>query len=142
MLAILSKYSHSGQFEFEPDDHLTHVCNAPTNKSGVYLVWNDTDSQNKELLYIGRSGKKVNGKIIHRKAGLGGIKDRLVNGHQFGSNPRKKIWPIIMNQFGITKLSINWFDTEDDDPVEVEQKLLSCVLLKTGRLPQWNKQPY
>lgn len=51
---------------------LVSVCNAPTNKSGVYLVWNSTCNGNKELIYIGRSGKKENGKIVHRKAGLGG----------------------------------------------------------------------
>lgn len=53
---------------------LVSVCNAPTNKSGVYLVWNSTCNGNKELIYIGRSGKKENGKIVHRKAGLGELR--------------------------------------------------------------------
>lgn len=91
MFDILTKYKNNGYFDFEPDDKLVSVCNAPTNKSGVYLVWNSTCNGNKELIYIGRSGKKENGKIVHRKAGLGGIKDRLVNGHQFGKLPRKRI---------------------------------------------------
>ena len=73
MFEILNKYSHTGQFEFRVDDNLRYVCNAPTDKSGVYIVWT-----NEQLLYIGRSGKKENGVIVHRKCGLGGIKDRLV----------------------------------------------------------------
>ena len=36
---ILNKYRHSGQFEFHVDDNLRYVCNAPTDKSGVYTVW-------------------------------------------------------------------------------------------------------
>ena len=140
MFEILSQYRHCGEFKFSPFDSLTEVCNAPTNKSGVYLIWDATDPTNKELIYIGRSGKKINGVIIHRKAGLGGIKDRLVNGHQFGKEPRKKIWPIIMKENGIKQLSINWFDTENDDPVEVEEALLNEINLLFGLLPKWNKQ--
>lgn len=41
-----------------------------------YIVW-----ANEQLLYFGRSGKKKNGVIVYLKCGLGGIKDRLVNGH-------------------------------------------------------------
>ena len=142
MFDILTKYKNNGYFDFEPDDKLVSVCNAPTNKSGVYLVWNSTCNGNKELIYIGRSGKKENGKIVHRKAGLGGIKDRLVNGHQFGKFPRKRIWPIIMLQYGIKKLTVSWFDTENDDPVEVERLLLNEILHISGSLPVWNNQPY
>ena len=142
MFDILSKYKNRGQFEFRPFDNLFSVCNAPTNKSGVYLIWDITDSSNRELIYIGRSGKMVNGIVEHRKAGLGGIKDRLVNGHQFGKEPRKRIWPIVMKQEGISKLFINWFDTENDDPVSIEKALLSEVNELFGFLPKWNKQAY
>lgn len=142
MFDILKKYNNNGYFDFEPDNRLVSVCNAPTNKSGVYLVWNSTSKENQELLYIGRSGKKENGVIIHRKAGLGGIKDRLVNGHQFGKLPRKKIWSLIMLQSGIKKLTVSWFDTENDDPVEVERILLNEILHISGNLPSWNNQPY
>ena len=142
MFELLSKYSHKGEFNFKVIDSLGKVCNAPTDKSGVYLVWDATNPFNKELLYIGRSGKKIDGQIIHRKAGLGGMKDRLVNGHQFDKNPRKKIWPIIMEQTGIKQLSINWYDTEDDDPVEIERSLLAEAVKLLGTLPKWNNQAY
>ena len=95
-----------------------------------------------QLLYIGRSGEKKNGVIVHRKCGLGGIKDRLVNGHQFGKLPRRRIWPEKMREMGLSVLSIDWYDTEEDDPVEVERLLLAEATYKNGVLPPWNNQLY
>ena len=54
MFDILTKYKNNGYFDFEPDDKLVSVCNAPTNKSGVYLLMKETWKGNKELNYIGR----------------------------------------------------------------------------------------
>ena len=59
MFEILNKYCHTGHFEFHADENLKNICNAPTDKSGVYIVWTILDG-NKQLLYIGRSGKKEN----------------------------------------------------------------------------------
>lgn len=137
MFEILNKYNHTGQFEFHAEDNLGAVCNAPTDKSGVYMVWS-----NEQLLYIGRSGKKENGVIVHRKCGLGGIKDRLVNGHQFGKQPRKRIWPEKMRKMGLLVLSVVWYDTEEDDPKEVERLLLAEATYKNGALPLWNNKLY
>lgn len=139
MFEILDKYCHTGHFEFHADENLKNICNAPTDKSGVYIVWTIIDG-NKQLLYIGRSGKKENGVIVHRKCGLGGIKDRLVNGHQFGKLPRMRSWPIKMREMGLSVLSVFWFDTENDDPEKVEELLLAEATYKNGVLPPWNKQ--
>ena len=43
-------------------------------------------------------------------------------------------------EFGLSKLSIFWYDTEEDDPVEVEKLLLAEMIFKTGALPPWNNQ--
>ncbi len=141
MFEILNKYNHKGQFEYRPTDDLKTVCNAPTDKSGVYVVWSINNGESK-LLYIGRSGKKEGGVIVHRKCGLGGIKDRLVNGHQFGKLPRRRIWPEKMKELGISTLSVFWYDTEEDDPVEVERLILAEATFTIGTLPPWNKQIY
>lgn len=47
-----------------------------------------------------------------------------------------------MLQDGIKKLTVSWFDTENDDPVEVERLLLNEILHIRGSLPVWNNQPY
>lgn len=139
MFEILQKYQHCGNFKFRRFDDLKDVCNAPTNKSGVYLVWTEIGGE-RYLLYIGRSGKMENGKIKLRKSGLGGMKDRLVNGQQFGKMARRRSWPMIMEKQGISELEIYWYDTGTDDPDDIEGKLLKEVLDAFGNLPPWNSQ--
>ncbi len=139
MFEILQKYQHCGSFKFRRFDDLKEVCNAPTNKSGVYLVWTEIGGK-RYLLYIGRSGIMKNGVIEHRKAGLGGMKDRLVNGQQFGKMARRRSWPMIMEKRGISELEVYWYDTETDDPDDIEGKLLKEVLDAFGNLPPWNSQ--
>ncbi len=79
-----------------------------------------------------------NGVIEHRKAGLGGLKDRLVNGHQFGKMARRRSWPIVMDKLGLSELEVNWYDTGADDPDDIEGELLKEVLDTFGNLPTWN----
>ena len=69
--------------------NLKNVCNAPKNKSGVYIVY-ELKNGKIELVYIGSSGKvQNNGEIKHRNDGL---YDSIVNGHQFGKTPGKESW--------------------------------------------------
>lgn len=82
---------------------------------------------------------KKKGVIVHRKAGLGGIKDRIVNGHQFGKIARKRSWPLEMKKNAIDHLLVLWYDTENDDPVVVEHQLLIEYEIEFGSLPVWNK---
>lgn len=144
MFSELEKYKNSGHFFFNQDNDLKTVCNAPTNKSGVYIVY-ALENGRVELIYIGRSGKILSdGKMFVRKAGLGGIKDRIVNGHQFGKIPRKKSWPIQMTKENIEALDIYWYVTHDnktiDCPRVLENRILTIHLNIFGFLPRWNKE--
>lgn len=77
MFDELTKYEEHNHFFLKSQDNLKVVCNAPTNKSGVYLVY-AMKNGTVELVYIGCSGKlKSDGTMFIRKAGLGGIKDRI-----------------------------------------------------------------
>ena len=134
MLEELNKYTNKGSFKFGINEELRLVCNAPNDKSGVYLVYDD----NKELIYIGRSGRvKKDGTLFIRKVGLGGIKDRLVNGLQFGKIPRRKSWLKQMQKEKIAALTVYWFITHTENyidcPMLLEKKLLSQYF------PRWNK---
>lgn len=140
MLELLDKYQHCGHFVFKRTDDLKDVCNAPDDRSGIYVVWTKFKDQH-IIVYIGRSGRMENGVIVHRKAGLGGMKDRLVNGHQFGKVPRKRSWPEAMEHFGLIELEVYWYDTENDDPVQVEHEILAKVKEEYGQLPPWNAIP-
>jgi len=39
MFDELTKYKNNNHFFFKPTDNLREVCNAPTDKSGVYLIY-------------------------------------------------------------------------------------------------------
>ena len=142
----LEKYKINDHFFFFLYDDLKQVCNAPSDKSGVYYVYALKNGKI-ELVYIGCSGKlQEDGKMFVRKAGLGGIKDRLVNGHQFGKIPRKKSWPNQMRKENIEVLDIYWYATHDnkycDCPKLIESKLLKNYFEIMGGLPKWNRVIY
>ena len=144
MFDELKNYKNTNHFFFKSTDNLQQVCNAPTDKSGVYMVYTQNGVQI-ELLYIGRSGKlNKSGEMFIRKAGLGGIKDRLINGHQFGKTARKKSWPIQMEKENIHSLHVYWYATHDieclDCPRILEKQLLNKYFLIYGKLPRWNKE--
>jgi len=79
-----------------------------------------------------------------RKTGLGGIKDRIVNGHQFGKIPRRNSWPNKMLKENIEALDVYWYTTHNDKfndcPRILENKLLQKHLDIYGQLPKWNNE--
>jgi len=144
MYEELKKYAFVGDFQFSPENNLAHVCNAPSDKSGVYMIYAKQRDELK-LVYIGRSGEvRPDGFLFIRKAGFGGLKDRLINGKQFGE-PRRHSWRKQMLLEGFTKLDVYWYVTHNDDFVDCPRVVENILLLqyrKTyGRLPGWNKEP-
>jgi len=140
---VLNKYKHKGNFSFNATESLQEKCNAPTDKGGVYLIYKNKISD-ETLIYIGSSGQKKNGTIKVRKSGLGGMKDRIVNGYhpKFGKIKRKISFPIHMKAENILEIKINWWVTYDknnaDFPTEVENALVKKYLEKLYKLPDWH----
>lgn len=113
MFDELSKYKQKDHFFFKPTDSLSEVCNAPRDKSGVYLV-HALRGGRIALVYIGSSGKvSKDGKMVVGKTGLDGMKDTIVNGHQFGEIPRKISWPVKMMSENIEALDAYWYVTHE-----------------------------
>lgn len=144
MFDELNKYEQHNHFFLKSQDSLREVCNAPTDKSGIYIVYALKNGKI-ELIYIGRSGKIASdSSMFIRKAGLGGIKDRIVNGHQFGKTPRRISWINQMQKEGIEALDIYWYATHNqiysDCPAVLENKLLQKHYDINGRLPKWNNE--
>ena len=141
MFDELSKYEHNDHFFFSQNDNLAIVCNAPTDKSGLYIIY-ALKKGRIELIYIGRSGEvKSDNSLFIRKAGFGGLKDRLVNGKQFGS-PRRNSWKAQTLTEKIEALDVYWYVTHDDKFVDCPKVLENNLLKKHydifGRLPRWN----
>ena len=137
MLDTLSKYKQNDHFFLNAGASLEKVCNAPADKSGVFIIHALQDGRI-ELTYVGSSGKREkDGSISVRKAGLGGLKDSIVNDMPFS----------LSNQIRLEKieaLDIYWFVTHDKKyrhcPQELRQKLLQEHTAIFGRLPRWNNQ--
>ena len=143
MFDELRRYDHNDHFSFLPGDNLGKVCNAPTDKSGLYIIY-ALKKDRVELIYIGRSGEvKSDNSLFIRKAGFGGLKDRLVNGKQFGA-PRHNSWKVQMLADQIDALDIYWYVTHNDNFVDcprvLENKLLQKHYDIYGRLPKWNNE--
>lgn len=140
----LDKYRIKGVFTFKPTESLQEKCNAPSNYSGIYLIYKVINST-ETIMYIGSSGQKVNGMLKTRKSGLGGMKDRIVNGYhpKFGKIKRHRSFPTQMIKDNISELKIYWwvtFANEDIDfPTDVETRLRENYFNQHGRLPDWHK---
>lgn len=141
MFDELTKYKDNGHFFFEAKQNLIDVCNAPKDKSGLYVIYKLANNK-VELIYIGISGRKgKDGNIIHRK---GGLRGRFLTGKQFG-DLRSKTWKIKMEAQKIKALDIYWYVTHDDDtykdfPRDIEKILIEKFHSLYGRLPDWNKK--
>jgi hypothetical protein len=83
------------------------------------------------------------GTLRTRKVGFGGMKDRIVNGHQFGKVQRRKSWPIQKVKEDILALDVYWYVTYNDTikhiPRDIEKSLLKKYFKIFGQLPRWNK---
>lgn len=144
-METLTKYKQQGSFNFYSlpiKKDCYRDCEAPTDASGVYLVFGLKGGK-EELVYIGRSGKKLaDGTIQHRKVNLGGIKDRLVNGKYTHSVtnisvPRYEFWKEMMFKDGFDKLLIRWFVTHSDEYCDCPS-IVEDRLIKSHR-PRWNR---
>lgn len=139
MFKELNKYKQQGHFFFKPTDNLADVCNAPKEASGIYLIY-ALEKGKVNLIYIGISGREVNGVFKHRKDGLRG---RFLTGKTKGLL-RKIYWPQKMKEEGIDALDVYWYVTyssqNQDLPRDVEVDLLLKYRDVFGELPRWNSK--
>ncbi len=143
MFDELDKYKKNDHFFFSPSNNLEDVCNAPTNKSGIYIVFALKDGRI-ELVYIGRAGEaKEDGSISVSKNGLGGIKENIVNGTHLGE-PRWKSWKSKLIKENIEAIDVYWYVTHNnkyaDCPKELATYLLRVHMDMYGSLPSWNSE--
>ncbi|MFT5963898.1 MAG: hypothetical protein ACI9L6_000618 [Flavobacterium sp.] len=137
MYKELKKFKVSDSFTFTADDSLEQVCNA-SEGSGVFLVYAVGDE--KELIMVGSTGTIQNDGSLKIKNG--GLKEKIVEGHQFAKTGRKYSWPAQMAKEDISTLEVVWYETCNDKskaiPTSVEGQVLQNFFDENGRLPKWN----
>lgn len=137
MYKELEKFKVSDSFTFTADDSLEQICNA-SEGSGVFLVYAVGDK--KELIMVGSTGTVQNDGSLKIKNG--GLKEKIVEGHQFAKTGRKYSWPAQMAKEDISTLEVVWYETFNDTskgiPTSVEGQVLQNFMDENGRLPKWN----
>lgn len=137
MYKELEKFKVSDSFTFTTDDSLEQVCNA-SEGSGVFLVY--AVGNEKELIMVGSTGTVQNDGSLKIKNG--GLKEKIVEGHQFAKTGRKYSWPAQMAKEDISTLEVVWYETFNDTskgiPTSVEGQVLQNFMDENGRLPKWN----
>jgi hypothetical protein len=139
MYKELKSIKNKNQFQFDLNDNLEEVCNAPDAASGIFLVY-DVSNEDKELIMVGSTGTVQNDGTLKSKNG--GLYDKIVNGHQFAKTGRKYSWPAQMKKESIDKLEVYWYETFNDKnkiiPTFIEGQILQNFLTEFNKLPKWN----
>ena len=139
MYKELKSIKNKNQFQFDLNDNLEEVCNAPDAASGIFLVY-DISNEDKELIMVGSTGTVQNDGTLKSKNG--GLYDKIVNGHQFAKTGRKYSWPAQMKKESIDKLEVYWYETFNDKnkviPTFIEGQILQNFLDENAKLPRWN----
>ncbi len=139
MYKELKSIKNKNQFQFDLNDNLEEVCNAPDAASGIFLVY-DISNEDKELIMVGSTGTVQNDGTLKSKNG--GLYDKIVNGHQFAKTGRKYSWPAQMKKESIDKLEVYWYETFNDKnkiiPTFIEGQVLQNFLTEFNKLPKWN----
>ena len=139
MYKELKSIKNKNQFQFDLNDNLEEVCNAPDAASGIFLVY-DISNEEKELIMVGSTGTVQNDGTLKSKNG--GLYDKIVNGHQFAKTGRKYSWPSQMKKESIDKLEVYWYETYNDKnkiiPTFIEGQILQNFLTEFNKLPKWN----
>ena len=121
MFDELKKYKETGHFFLKPIQSLTEVCNAPADKSGVYIVFALKNGRI-ELVKIGCSN-------IHES-----IKDQDIR--------EQLLFESKLHQENIEALDIYWYVTQTakaiSDPQKVADKVLKTHIEIYGKTPRWN----
>ena len=139
MYKELKSIKNKNQFQFDLNDNLEEVCNAPDAASGIFLVY-DISNEDKELIMVGSTGTVQNDGTLKSKNG--GLYDKIVNGHQFAKTGRKYSWPAQMKKESIDKLEVYWYETFNDKnkiiPTFIEGQILQNFLTEFSKLQKWN----
>lgn len=144
----LEKYKINGSFSFKPSEIFSDKCNAPDNKSGVYLIYKIIDNE-EILIYIGASGQRKKDGTL--KIRIGAMKDRLINGYhpnRFGETKRIKRHKAFLQQMlteGIQEIKVYWWVTYHnailDFPIDIEKILIKKYQKNNfNKRPAWHKQ--
>jgi hypothetical protein len=139
MFDQLHKYKENDNFFLMPKTELESQCNAPKDKSGVFLVV-ELKNGRIEVVYIGST--ELNNSKESSPDQVPNLFDTIVNGYQFG-NPRKISYKEKLINEKVDGYDIYWYvtinETIKDSPTMVKDKIFKFYKGIYGKLPRWNR---
>lgn len=140
MFDELDKYKKNDHFFLTSEVNLKKVCNAPKDKSGIFLVY-ELKYGRIELVYIGTSSiLNYDGETNANETNL---YNTIVNGIQFDA-PRHWSWKQKIIDEKIDAFDVYWYVTIDDkfkdSPLLVETKILKTHFKIYSKYPRWNRK--
>lgn len=139
MFDQLHKYKENDNFFLTPETDLESQCNAPKDKSGVFLVV-ELKYGRIDFVYIGSTDMNIEESSAPGE--VPSLFDTIVNGIQFG-NPRKISYKEKLINDKVDGYDIYWYvtinETIKDSPAMVKDKILKFYKGIYGKLPRWNR---
>lgn len=139
MFDQLHKYKENDNFFLTPETELESQCNAPKDKSGVFLVV-ELKYGRIEMVYIGSTEIKDMEKSTPGE--IPSLFDTIVHGLQF-ENQRKISYKQKLIEEKVDGYDIYWYvtinDTIKDSPTMVKEKILKYYKSIYDKLPRWNR---
>lgn len=133
---ILGKYKRKGIINFQRTSNLRQMTkDIPEDICGVYMFVEEEDEKN-DILYIGCSGHIENNRPVSKKKH--GLRGRIYGKQE--KIPRNKFYKQVMDEKGISSLKVYWFDTENDDPKQIEYLSILRYITINGRFPEFNNK--
>ena len=124
MFDELNKYKEADHFFLKPNGNINTECNAPS-KNGVFIIYS-LNRARIELVYIGCSDVTLE---------TPGLKNQIIS--------RGKFLNTKIKEEGADAVDIYWYVTNttknEDNPKEVEFKILQRYIEIYGAVPRWNK---
>jgi hypothetical protein len=133
------KYS-KGSFGFHSNDKLSQILikNSVPNKPGAYIIYAKTETEGKEIIYIGKSG------TMNTK---GEFSDQMLLGRLKAKQDkisREKYYKNLIKEYNFRSLFFQWFVSFDENnkilPAKLECDLIQVYYDENKKLPLLNKK--
>jgi hypothetical protein len=139
MFDQLHKYKENDNFFLTPNTELEKECNAPKDKSGVFLIY-ELKNGRIELVYLGST--EIKDLETAAPDAIPNLFDTIVNGVQFGDQRKRSFKQKQMDE-KVDAYDIYWYvtinDTIKDSPTMVKEKILKFYKSIYGKFPRWNR---
>jgi ABC-type phosphate/phosphonate transport system substrate-binding protein len=102
---------------------LADQCNAPADKSSVYIIY-ALKNGHIDLVYVGSTGYvKADGSLY---TPIGGLKESITKDEQFGL-PGYQSWKVVLRNQGIEALNVYWYVTHNSKFTRLSNASGSCA---------------